>query len=197
MKYIYHLIIVLILLWVSGLCYFIYNLSQAERPSDEKTDGIVVLTGGTSRLAEAVLLLEAGMADKLFISGVNAKVTEAELYAVLGISKKLADCCIESGTTAQNTAGNAKEISLWVTQSHISSIRVVTSLEHMPRALIEMRRYMPDIKIIAHPVGQWRPKNIRFLSLVREYSKLLVSIFRNRLLDIRKKDSYTESQTTK
>ncbi len=184
MKYIYYLVIFLVLLWVGGLCYFIYNLSQVAEPSTVKTDGIVVLTGGRQRLQEGVRLLEEGMAKRLFISGVNADVTEAELRAVLGITKQLADCCIESGIMAQNTEGNAKEISLWIEKSHMSSIRVVTSLEHMPRALVEMRRYMPQIKMIAHPVGQWRPENIRFASLVQEYSKLLISIFRSRLLDL-------------
>ncbi len=183
MKYLFYLIITLILIWLSGLFYFIYALSQVALPSDEKTDGIVVLTGGSSRLQEAVDLLERGIAARLFISGVNTNVTDAELLAVLGSSEKLADCCIESGTKAQNTAGNAAEISEWVARRHISSIRVVTSLEHMPRAMIEMRRNMPDIKMIAHPVGQWRPENIRFMSLAREYSKFLVSLLRSKLFD--------------
>lgn len=184
MKYIFYLGLGLILMWVAGLFYFIYELSQVEPPTDKKTDGIVVLTGGNGRLQEAVRLLEKGVAGKLFISGVNEQVTEAELHAVLGSSKKLANCCIESGTVAQNTVGNAEEISLWVKMGHMSSIRVVTSLEHMPRAMIEMRRFMPEIRIVAHPVGLWRPENIRFVSLVREYSKYLVSLFRTRILDI-------------
>ncbi len=181
MKYLFYLLLAFILLWVGGLAYFIYNLSQVEMPVNDKTGGIVVLTGGKNRLQEAVRLLEKGMANKLFISGVNAKVTEQELQAALGIPKKLADCCIESGTKAKDTVGNAQEISLWVARSHMSSIRVVTSLEHMPRVMVEMRRLMPDIVMIAHPVGQWRPENIRFLSLAREYSKYLVSVMRARI----------------
>ena len=184
MKYLFYLGLILILIWVAGLFYFIYGLSQSEQPTDIKTDGIVVLTGGNSRLQEAVRLLESGVADRLFISGVNAKVTEVELLDLLGASKELADCCIESGVIAQNTVGNAEEISQWVKKSHMSSIRVVTSMEHMPRALIEIRRFAPEIKIVAHPVGQWRPENIRLISLVREYSKYLVSLFRMRILDI-------------
>ncbi len=184
MKYILYLGLGLALMWLAGLFYFIYDLSHVETPTDIKTDGIVVLTGGNGRLQEAVRLLEKGMAEKLFISGVNEQVTQKELLAVLGSSKKLADCCIESGIKAQNTIGNAEEISLWVEKSHMSSIRVVTSLQHMPRALIEIRRFMPDMKIIAHPVGQLRPENIRIISLVREYSKYLVSLFRTGILDI-------------
>ncbi|MBL4802952.1 MAG: YdcF family protein [Emcibacter sp.] len=185
MKYIYYFFLGLILIWVGGLFHFVYGLSQVEMPTDRKTDGIVVLTGGKNRLQEAVSLLEKGVGGKLFISGVNAKVTETELRAVLGSSKELADCCIESGTKAQNTVGNAQEVSLWVAKNHISSIRVVTSLEHMPRALVEMQHFMPGLTMIAHPVGQWRPENIRFMSLVREYSKYLVSLFRTNILDMR------------
>lgn len=171
-------------MWMAGLFYFIYDLSQVAPPLNKKTDGIVVLTGANSRLQEAVRLLENGVADKLFISGVNAEVTESELRAVLGSSKKLADCCIESGTSAKNTVGNAEEIAQWVNKNHMSSIRVVTSLEHMPRTLVEIRHFMPEIEIIAHPVGLWRSENIRLVPLAREYSKYLVSLFRTRILDI-------------
>jgi len=195
MKYTFYLILSLLVMWLGGLFYFIYDLSQVEPPVYEKTDGIVVLTGGNSRLQEAVNLLEKGLAGKLFISGVNADVTDAELHAVLGSSKKLIDCCIESGTMAQNTVGNAEEISLWLARSHMSSIRVVTSLEHMPRALIEMRRFMPETKMIPHPVGQWRPENIRLISLIREYSKFLVSLIRVSLLDIGKEQAHMETET--
>jgi len=184
MKYIYYLLLLLGLVWLGGFFHFIYGLSRVEPPSNEKTDGIVVLTGGSRRLQEAVRLLESGLADKLFISGVNARVTDAELRSVLGSTQELADCCIESGTMAQNTRGNAREISLWVKKSHISSITVVTSLEHMPRAMSEMRYFMPKIRMIAHPVGQWRPENIRFVSLAREYSKYLVSLIRTGIFEI-------------
>lgn len=184
MKYMFYLGLGLVLMWLAGLFYFIYDLSQVKPPMNMKTDGIVVLTGGNSRLQEAVRLLENGLADRLFISGVNAEVPVAELYAALGISKKYADCCIESGTKAKNTVGNAEEISGWVRKSHMTSIRVVTSMEHMPRALVEIRRFAPDIIIIAHPIGQWRPENIRVISLAREYSKYLVSVLRTRILDI-------------
>ncbi len=170
-------------MWVGGLSYFIYDLSQVKPPSSEKTDGIVVLTGRNSRLQEAVRLLENGLSDKLFVSGVNVLVTKAELLKVLNSSKKLADCCIESGVSALNTVGNAAEISQWVARNKMASIRVVTSLDHMPRTLVEMRRFMPDIKMVAHPVGTWHSDNIRFMPLVGEYSKYLVSLFRKILLD--------------
>jgi len=64
----------------------------------------------------------------------------------------------------------------------------------MPRAMIEMRRNMPDIKMIAHPVGQWRPENIRFMSLAREYSKFLVSLLRSKLFDGGATSSHMESK---
>jgi len=128
--------------------------------------------------------LENGRAHRLFISGVNSRVTNAQLQAVLGSTTALTRCCIESGSKAQNTAGNAREISLWVKKNHITSITVVTSLEHMPRAMGELRHYMPTLRMIAHPVGRWRPENIRFISLAREYSKYLVSLIRIDILSL-------------
>ena len=189
MKYIYFLMMTIIVVWLGGLFYFIYGLSHMAMPTDEKTDGIVVLTGGKNRLQEAVRLLENEFATRLFISGVNASVTEDELFALLGSSKKLSQCCIESGTAARNTVGNAREIAQWVAANNIASIRVVTSLEHMPRSLVEMRRLMPHIRMIAHPVGQWRPGNIRIFSLIREYSKYLTSIIRTGFFPARPVDS--------
>lgn len=183
-KFFFYTALLFILMWFCGLFYFIYGLSQSDLPSDENTDGIVVLTGGKSRLQEAAHLLEKGLAERLFISGVNATVTEEELFALLDIPEALEKCCVESGKAARNTVGNAEEISQWVARNGVSTIRVVTSLEHMPRTLVEMRHFMPRITMVAHPVGQWRPENIRFFSLAREYSKYLVSLFRTRILDI-------------
>lgn len=183
MRYIFYGSALLFLMWLGGLSYFIYGLSQMAPPTEEKTDGIVALTGRNNRLQEAVRLLENGLSGKLFISGVNAQVTRGELLKLLGTSKALADCCIESGVAALNTVGNAREVSRWVARNNMTSIRVVTSLDHMPRALVEMRQFMPDITLIAHPVGSWHPDNIRFLPLVGEYSKYLASKLRAALTD--------------
>jgi len=190
------LLFALLLMWLGGFSWYIHILSQGYGQDDQHTEGIVVLTGGKDRLAQSVQLLEQGMASKLFISGVDARVSHEELTRILATQKKLMDCCIESDRKALNTVGNAEETALWVIRNNIHSLRVVTSLEHMPRALVELRRFMPGIKLLAHPVGTWRPENMKLQSLLREYSKYIVSLFRARALDIMMADTDIEGRNT-
>lgn len=174
----------LVLLWIGGFCYFIANLLDETPYPAQKTDGIVVLTGGKNRLKPAVQLLEEGLAGRLFISGVNEKVTREELLAVLGSPSELAACCIESESRAQNTLGNAEETALWVGRNKLSSLRVVTSREHMPRALVELKRFMPDIILLPHPAARKAGNEVGVMALAREYSKYLISLLRTRLLQV-------------
>ncbi|WP_321395103.1 YdcF family protein [Emcibacter sp.] len=183
MRLIYYFFISFVLIWLGGFGWFLHGLSREPDLSPMKTDAIVVLTGGRNRLDEAVRLLKENMGDKLFISGVNEVVREEELYDYLRSGEKLADCCIEVGREAQNTEGNARETALWMSRNHFVSLRLVTSLEHMPRAMVEMERFMPHIEIIGHPVGNWRPENTRFYSLAREYNKYVFSLVRAVLTD--------------
>ncbi|MFC7048281.1 YdcF family protein [Emcibacter nanhaiensis] len=183
MKLFYYIAISLFLIWLGGFGWFLHGLSAEQDLSARKADAIVVLTGGRNRLEEAAKLLKNHMGEKLFISGVNEVVTEQELYDYLDSGEELADCCIEIGREALNTEGNARETALWMTRNHYTSLRLVTSLEHMPRALVEMKRFMPETEIIGHPVGNWRPENTRFYSLAREYNKYVFSLVRAVLTD--------------
>lgn len=177
------ILILFLLVWLGGYLWFINKLTGNEFHENMKTDAIVVLTGGQNRLNVAVKLLEDGLAEKLYISGVDEKVTRAELLGLLGSTKELEECCIESGNQAADTVGNAIETLEWIQQNNIESLRVVTSLEHMPRAMVEFRRFMPEIKFIEHPVGRWRPENINYFSLSQEYSKYIISLLRARASD--------------
>ena len=47
----------------------------------ERTDGIVVLTGGPGRLARGFELIERGAAERMLISGVDARCGPEELAA--------------------------------------------------------------------------------------------------------------------
>ena len=147
----------------------------------DKTDAIVVLTGGQNRLSVAGILLEERLADKLYVSGVDSIVTRAQLIQLLGTSPELSECCVESGMMAEDTVGNAIETLKWAGENDIKTIRVVTSLEHMPRAMVEFKRFMPEISFIEHPVGSWRPENTNYFNLSQEYSKYIISLLRARI----------------
>jgi uncharacterized SAM-binding protein YcdF (DUF218 family) len=183
MRVIFSIFFSFLLVWFGGYLWYINKLTSGELIVNEKTDAIVVLTGGQNRLNVAIKLLEDGLAEKLYISGVDEKVTRAELLNLLGSKKELEECCIESGNQAEDTVGNAIETLKWLENNNIKTLRVVTSLEHMPRAMVEFKRFIPKIKFIEHPVGSWRPENINYFSLSQEYSKYIISLLRAKALD--------------
>ena len=183
MRLIFSIFFSFLLVWFGGYLWYINKLTSGELTVNEKTDAIVVLTGGQNRLNVAIKLLEDGLAEKLYISGVDEKVTRAELLNLLGSKKELEECCIESGSQAEDTVGNAIETLKWLENNNIKTLRVVTSLEHMPRAMVEFKRFIPKIKFIEHPVGSWRPENINYFSLSQEYSKYIISLLRAKALD--------------
>ena len=92
-----YLILTLVLLWFGGYLWFINKLSNKEMNIAYQTDAIVVLTGGQNRLSVAGILLEEKLAKKLYVSGVDSKVTREELIQLLGTSPELSLCCVESG----------------------------------------------------------------------------------------------------
>src|SRR5215468_9986614 len=55
----------------AGFVAFLSQLRGAELAPDRKADGIVVLTGGSSRVSDAMELLAAGYGRRLLISGVH------------------------------------------------------------------------------------------------------------------------------
>src|SRR5260370_5726190 len=54
-----------------GFVGFLSQLRGAEITPDRRADGIVVLTGGSSRVSDAMELLAAGYGKRLLISGVH------------------------------------------------------------------------------------------------------------------------------
>ena len=97
------LISLLFLAWVLGFAWFALLLPQPA-PA-EKTDAIVVLTGGPGRIDRALERLEAGDAKRLLISGVAREVKPKELAAEYKRPQALFDCCIALGFEAEATLG--------------------------------------------------------------------------------------------
>lgn len=173
-------------LWSLGL-YEFYNRIPTQTTRDErKTDAIIVLTGGKDRVAEGIRLLNQKYAGKIFISGVGKDTNIIELLESQGLDKKeikkLDPAKFAVGRNAINTIGNAREAENWITENHISSIRLVTSSYHMPRAMLEFQKRMPDLKIIPHPVipanfhrDNWRDDELSQRFILAEYTKYLMA----------------------
>lgn len=143
-------------LFVGGFFWFVQSIEPHTQRFSLKADGIVALTGGTFRISEADRLLEAGLGKRLLISGVNQRTTRKEVKKLMPKSAPYFDCCVDIDRKALNTVGNADETGKWVRRHGFRSLIIVTSSYHMPRSLIELRRVMPDVKLIPYSV---RPKN--------------------------------------
>jgi uncharacterized SAM-binding protein YcdF (DUF218 family) len=144
------------LLLVVLLAGFAWFLGQAvAEPADPRraTDAIVVLTGGAERVRTGLALLEDGVAPRLLVSGAAAGLTLAELARAHG--RDAADLAgrVVLGHEAASTLGNAAETAAWARAGRLRSVRVVTAGYHMPRALLELRRALPEVELVPHPVG--------------------------------------------
>lgn len=147
-------------LWllVFGFVMFATAVMRADPNPGAHADGIVVLTGGQTRIAEAAKLLAAGRGKRLLISGVNAQTRRESLLKLSGLDEKTFNCCVDLGYAALDTAGNAIETHNWAEALHYDSLLVVTASYHMPRSLAELTREMPQVQLIPHPVV---PRDLR------------------------------------
>lgn len=137
---------------LAGFVAFATGLDRGEPGFDRKADGIVVLTGGADRIADAMALLDAGRGQRLLITGVHPDTTLAEIGNGLPTGRERLACCVDVGRSALNTRGNAIETAQWARERHFRSLIIVTSSWHMPRALVELRRAIPDVEMIPYPV---------------------------------------------
>ncbi len=174
--------------WLGGFVWFAALLPREVADRFAKTDGIVVLTGGTERMLAGLDLLAEGRAGKLFISGVGRGTNRGELQRLSQRAPELFECCVELGKEAEDTAGNATETRDWARREGFASLRVVTASYHMPRSLVELGRAMPEVVLVAHPVfpanikleAWWRWPGTTMLMAI-EFDKYLVSLVRARL----------------
>ncbi len=145
----------LFFLWLAGLIGFVgYSLSLQPENPQQKTDTIVVLTGGNQRIETGLALFAAGRSSNLFITGVNEQVTKDDITAMWTGKNSLPRCCITLGYQARSTIQNAAEARDWIKSQEYSSIRLVTANYHMPRAKMELSAALPDMDIVIHPVNQ-------------------------------------------
>ena len=177
--------VVALLVLIGGFLWFALHIANEESPLDRAADGIVALTGGASRITDAVELLASGRGRRLLITGVGPATNTAELVRLAPEHERWFGCCIDLDYAAVNTVGNAAQTRRWARERGFRSLVVVTSGYHMPRAMLEIGHRLPDVTLIPFPVvtGQSRAEpwwsNAGTLKiLVFEYLKLIVAAAR-------------------
>src|ERR1700752_203894 len=141
-----------------GFIGFLSQLRGSEERPARNADGIVVLTGGSSRGSDAIELLAAGYGKRLLIPGVPPTNDVHDISRTLPDNHKLLNCCVDLDRSAINTRSNAAETRRWARERGFSSLIVVTSNYHMPRAIVELSHAMPDVTLIPFAVvgDRWR-----------------------------------------
>ena len=168
-----------------GFVWFALQVASKETPLDRRADAIVALTGGASRINDAVELLASGRGERLLITGVSPSTNTAELARLVPDHQRWFGCCIDLDYSAINTIGNAVETRRWALKRGFHSLVVVTSSYHMPRAMLEIGHRLPGVTLIPFPVvteqrraEPWWSHAASAKILVSEYLKYIVAAAR-------------------
>jgi uncharacterized SAM-binding protein YcdF (DUF218 family) len=171
----------LLLLFGAGFAWFLAEAAASPGMPLARTDAIVVLTGGAERVETGLRLLDEGVAPLLLVSGAAPRLTLAELARAHGRDPARLASRVALGHAAVTTIGNADETAAFARARGLSSLRIVTAGYHMPRAMLELRRALPEATLVPHPIqpaalrdgstGPWRSWTLR----LGEYVKLLAA----------------------
>ena len=177
--------------WLIGLIWFMgqvpkQSLYHVKPPTAEL--GIVV-TGARGRIMQGLITLHERRVKKLFISGVNEKITNDQLFSSTGtpLGKTLYQNHknkIHIGREARSTRGNALELKQYLKKDRKKkTLLLITSNYHMPRAYHEFSRALPDYDIKTEAVfspqfpAQWWKHEQSAKLLISEYHKFVISYF--------------------
>jgi uncharacterized SAM-binding protein YcdF (DUF218 family) len=162
-----------LLLLLYALGFVLFGVSLASPAPSNKTDAIVVLTGGPGRIERGIELMRRGQARRMLIAGTDPSVRPADLRQRLGPkAARTLRCCVDLGSESVDTRSNADEAESWLERHRYRSFRLITNDYHMRRAsyLFE-RRFGGDYRIVYDAV----PTRPRFLTLFGEYNDYLLT----------------------
>ncbi len=181
----------LALFWLIGFFRFVGTIDRQESletlpdmtTQTAKTGIVAVTGGGGARIEAAVFLLAEGVGERVLISGVAPGTRLADLKTITpDMDPTLYDCCVDLGAKARTTLENAMETHDWAASKEYSTLILVTTDYHMPRAMAELRRRLPDTQLLPWPVPSkavpeegWMRSPEAWRILAIEYSKFLVA----------------------
>ncbi|MEX0343106.1 MAG: YdcF family protein [Erythrobacter sp.] len=159
-----------VLVYAFGFLGFAVSLPKPV--AGERTDAVIVLTGGPGRIARGLDIVEQELAKELFVSGVDPDVTPAEFAAEFDVSRRTMECCVKLGYLAVDTRSNAGEAAQWLRENDAGSVRLVTTDWHMARASSEFSETLPpDMRVVEDAVVS----HPNLATLFLEYNKLLAA----------------------
>src|SRR5260370_41632255 len=169
----------------AGVGVLVWPRRSREIALDSNADGIGVLTGGASRVPDALELLSSGRGKRLLISGVYAGTTTNDIRRQVVDYNRVLSRCVDLDYSAVNTVGNAVQARQWALKNGFRSLIVVTSAYHMPRALAELSHQLPDVALIPYPVVSdrlriepWSSNTATTKVVLSEYFKYLAAKLR-------------------
>jgi uncharacterized SAM-binding protein YcdF (DUF218 family) len=162
---------------------FAWFVDQVDQPGQvpPHTDGIVAFTGGPERVETALRLMAEGRADHLLLSGIGGGAELTELAHRAGVDPLPLVTRVAIGRNATTTRGNAAETASWARANGIHSLLVVTAGYHMPRAIAELARALPETELYPLPVVPPERSDHPTLPLrlvAEEYLKFLATMAR-------------------
>lgn len=188
------ILMILVLFWGCGFGWFALRCQFSEPYNlNQPASAIVVLSGGRERFERALDLFAARRGLYLFMTSVHPSNSQAQItnrwrawVAAQGRPPmELPLCCIVLDQDATTTAQNALMTKRWIENlkatdgQDIESIRLVTSNYHMPRALVDFKRILPELTIYPHPIVSPAVNGADdeyWMLLFQEYNKYLLRI---------------------
>ena len=109
----------------------------------------MAFTGGPERVETALRLLAEDRADRLLLSGIGGGAELAELAHRAGVDPLPLASRVTIDRSAATTRGNATDTADWARANAIRSLLVVTASYHMPRAIAELARALPEVDALS------------------------------------------------
>ncbi len=168
------------------------NILSFSENNNKKSPNIVILTGGTNRIKDGLKIIEDFKIPKIIkykilVSGTGIGFTKNSLRKKLGptFNNHLIQCCVELDSISKNTFTNARETFKWTKKNDINEFILITSNYHMPRAVLEFKSVMPNLKIytytiipIKHDINNWLNSYRTFSLVFTEYCKYIIASIR-------------------